>query len=35
MVQDRSILERFNAEDMASTLQFTKDFNLEGTVFQR
>ncbi|KAF3442379.1 hypothetical protein FNV43_RR16295 [Rhamnella rubrinervis] len=35
ITKDRRILERFNAADMASTLQFTKDFNLEGTVFQR
>ncbi|KAF3442376.1 hypothetical protein FNV43_RR16292 [Rhamnella rubrinervis] len=35
ITKDRRILEPFNAADMASTLQFTKNFNLEGTVFQR
>ncbi|XP_048321519.2 gamma-glutamyl hydrolase 2 isoform X2 [Ziziphus jujuba] len=35
LTKDRSILEPFNAADMASSLQFTKDLNIEGTVFQR
>ncbi|XP_077251102.1 gamma-glutamyl hydrolase 2-like [Tasmannia lanceolata] len=33
--KDRNILERFSATDQASTLQFTENTNIEGTVFQR
>ncbi|GLU18045.1 hypothetical protein SLE2022_343670 [Rubroshorea leprosula] len=33
--KDRNILERFSAADQASTLQFMKNINSEGTVFQR
>ncbi|CAL1386330.1 unnamed protein product [Linum trigynum] len=33
--KDNNILESFNAEDQASTLQFVKSINTEGTVFQR
>ncbi|XP_030550126.1 gamma-glutamyl hydrolase 2-like [Rhodamnia argentea] len=33
--EDKSILEEFNAADQASTLQFTRNTNIEGTVFQR
>ncbi|KAL5564916.1 hypothetical protein UlMin_028080 [Ulmus minor] len=33
--KDRNILEPFKASDMASTLQFTENVNIEGTVFQR
>ncbi|XP_065861914.1 gamma-glutamyl hydrolase 2-like [Euphorbia lathyris] len=33
--EDTSILESFNAADQASTLQFMKNINIEGTVFQR
>ncbi|GLT72424.1 hypothetical protein SLA2020_443610 [Shorea laevis] len=33
--KDRNILERFSAADQASTLQFMKNINVEGTVFQR
>ncbi|KAF8409111.1 hypothetical protein HHK36_005184 [Tetracentron sinense] len=33
--KDDDILEEFNAADQASTLQFTRDIKIEGTVFQR
>ncbi|XP_050217104.1 gamma-glutamyl hydrolase 2-like [Mercurialis annua] len=33
--KDGNILESFNAADEASTLQFMKNINIEGTVFQR
>ncbi|OAY28824.1 gamma-glutamyl hydrolase 2 isoform X1 [Manihot esculenta] len=33
--KDNNILESFNATDQASTLQFMKNINMEGTVFQR
>lgn len=33
--KDKKILESFSASDMASTLQFTQNVNIEGTVFQR
>ncbi|KAL3508786.1 hypothetical protein ACH5RR_028187 [Cinchona calisaya] len=33
--KDNNILEQFSAVDQASTLQFTRNINLEGTVFQR
>ncbi|GLT72426.1 hypothetical protein SLA2020_443630 [Shorea laevis] len=33
--KDRNILESFSAADQASTLQFMKNINIEGTVFQR
>ncbi|GKV37101.1 hypothetical protein SLEP1_g45166 [Rubroshorea leprosula] len=33
--KDRNILERFSAADQASTLQFMKNINIEGTVFER
>ncbi|KDP46038.1 hypothetical protein JCGZ_13484 [Jatropha curcas] len=33
--KDNNILESFNATDQASTLQFMKNINIEGTVFQR
>ncbi|EXC10782.1 Gamma-glutamyl hydrolase [Morus notabilis] len=33
--KDNKILESFSASDMASTLQFTQNVNIEGTVFQR
>ncbi|KAK0601489.1 hypothetical protein LWI29_024763 [Acer saccharum] len=33
--KDSEILESFNAADQASTLQFIKNTNIEGTVFQR
>lgn len=33
--KDKKILESFSASDMASTLQFTANVNIEGTVFQR
>ncbi|XP_058095492.1 gamma-glutamyl hydrolase 2-like isoform X2 [Magnolia sinica] len=33
--KDKNILEWFSATDQASTLQFTKNANIEGTVFQR
>lgn len=33
--KDKSILEEFNAADQASTLQFMRNTNIEGTVFQR
>lgn len=33
--EDKSILETFNATDQASTLEFMKNTNIEGTVFQR
>ncbi|XP_051135511.1 gamma-glutamyl hydrolase 2-like, partial [Andrographis paniculata] len=33
--QDRSILERFNARDQASKLQFLQNVNLNETVFER
>ncbi|KAL6999651.1 Gamma-glutamyl hydrolase 2 [Sarracenia purpurea var. burkii] len=33
--KDNNILEPFKATDQASTLQFTKATNIEGTVFQR
>ncbi|XP_059662747.1 gamma-glutamyl hydrolase 2-like isoform X2 [Cornus florida] len=33
--KDNNILETFSAADQASTLQFVKNINIEGTVFQR
>ncbi|KAG2282084.1 hypothetical protein Bca4012_050609 [Brassica carinata] len=33
--QDRGILQRFDAEDNASSLQFVENVNIEGTLFQR
>ncbi|KAF7851315.1 hypothetical protein BT93_L4095 [Corymbia citriodora subsp. variegata] len=33
--KDKSILEEFNAADQASTLQFIRNTNIEGTVFHR
>ncbi|XP_050371093.1 gamma-glutamyl hydrolase 2-like [Argentina anserina] len=33
--KNTKILESFSAADMASTLQFTENTNIEGTVFQR
>lgn len=33
--KDSKILETFNAADQASTLQFMKNTNITGTVFQR
>ncbi|XP_004294089.1 PREDICTED: gamma-glutamyl hydrolase 2 isoform X2 [Fragaria vesca subsp. vesca] len=33
--KNKKILESFSAADMASTLQFTENMNIEGTVFQR
>ncbi|KAL3733921.1 hypothetical protein ACJRO7_023297 [Eucalyptus globulus] len=33
--KDKSILEEFNAADQASTLQYIRKTNIEGTVFQR
>ncbi|GMH14361.1 hypothetical protein Nepgr_016202 [Nepenthes gracilis] len=33
--KDNNILERFHATDQASTLQFVRSANTEGTVFQR
>ncbi|KAF6173351.1 hypothetical protein GIB67_027046 [Kingdonia uniflora] len=33
--KNKDILERFSASDQASTLQFTKNLKIEGTVFQR
>ncbi|KAJ8755694.1 hypothetical protein K2173_022637 [Erythroxylum novogranatense] len=33
--KDSNILEQFSATDQASTLQFMKNVNIEGTVFQR
>ncbi|EOY13442.1 Gamma-glutamyl hydrolase 1 isoform 2 [Theobroma cacao] len=33
--KDRNILESFSAADQASSLQFVKNINIEGTVFQR
>ncbi|KAI3466033.1 hypothetical protein Pfo_022696 [Paulownia fortunei] len=33
--EDKNILEEFNATDQASTLQFMKSININGTVFQR
>lgn len=33
--KDQNILETFSASAQASTLQFTKNANIEGTVFQR
>ncbi|KAI3879803.1 hypothetical protein MKX03_000422 [Papaver bracteatum] len=33
--KDTDILEKFSAQDHASTLQFVKPNNIEGTVFQR
>ncbi|KAF7822610.1 gamma-glutamyl hydrolase 2-like [Senna tora] len=33
--QDNNILEEFSARDQASTLHFTKNANINGTVFQR
>jgi len=33
--QDKRILEEFNAADQASTLQYIRKTNIEGTVFQR
>ncbi|CAA3017634.1 gamma-glutamyl hydrolase 2 [Olea europaea subsp. europaea] len=33
--QDNNILEKFNAADQASTLQFTRNIDINGTVFQR
>ncbi|KAJ9183014.1 hypothetical protein P3X46_006934 [Hevea brasiliensis] len=33
--KNKNILESFNAADQASTLQFMKNANIEGTVFQR
>ncbi|MCL7034842.1 hypothetical protein MKW94_016147 [Papaver nudicaule] len=33
--KDSNILEKFSAQDHASTLQFIKPTNIEGTVFQR
>ncbi|XP_039170771.1 probable gamma-glutamyl hydrolase 3 [Eucalyptus grandis] len=33
--KDKSILKEFNAADEASTLQFMRNTNIEGTVFQR
>ncbi|XWS16865.1 hypothetical protein CRYUN_Cryun33cG0017600 [Craigia yunnanensis] len=33
--EDRNILESFSAADQASSLQFVKNINIEGTVFQR
>lgn len=33
--KNKKILESFNAADMASTLQFSENTNIEGTVFQR
>ncbi|KAG5546050.1 hypothetical protein RHGRI_018279 [Rhododendron griersonianum] len=33
--KDNNILESFKASDQASTLEFTKEMNIEGTVFQR
>ncbi|KAF7851317.1 hypothetical protein BT93_L4097 [Corymbia citriodora subsp. variegata] len=33
--KDKSILEEFNAADQASTLQFIRNANIEGTVFHR
>ncbi|XP_056173502.1 gamma-glutamyl hydrolase 2-like isoform X1 [Syzygium oleosum] len=33
--EDKNILEEFNAADQASTLQFIRNTNIEGTVFQR
>ncbi|KAH0855405.1 hypothetical protein HID58_008045 [Brassica napus] len=32
---DRGILQRFDAEDNASSLQFVENVNIEGTLFQR
>lgn len=34
-LQDKNVLEKFNALDQASTLQFMGSTNIEGTVFQR
>lgn len=33
--EDKNILERFSASDQASTLQFTENIDINGTVFQR
>ncbi|XWS16867.1 hypothetical protein CRYUN_Cryun33cG0017800 [Craigia yunnanensis] len=33
--EDRNILESFSAADQASSLQYVKNINIEGTVFQR
>ncbi|XP_022848501.1 gamma-glutamyl hydrolase 2-like isoform X2 [Olea europaea var. sylvestris] len=33
--KDNNILEKFNAADQASTLQFTRNIDINGTVFQR
>ncbi|CAN8233854.1 unnamed protein product [Cochlearia groenlandica] len=33
--QNRDILERFDAEDNASSLQFVENVNIQGTLFQR
>ncbi|CAM8888128.1 unnamed protein product [Rhodiola kirilowii] len=33
--EDKNILESFSATDQASTLEFMKNANIEGTVFQR
>ncbi|PON72773.1 Peptidase C26, gamma-glutamyl hydrolase [Parasponia andersonii] len=33
--KDRNILESFSASDAATTLEFTSNVNIEGTVFQR
>ncbi|XP_022718041.1 gamma-glutamyl hydrolase 2-like [Durio zibethinus] len=33
--EDRNILESFSADDQASSLQFVKNINIKGTVFQR
>ncbi|XP_058221454.1 gamma-glutamyl hydrolase 2-like isoform X2 [Rhododendron vialii] len=33
--KDNNILESFKASDQASTLEFAKEMNIEGTVFQR
>ncbi|XP_068665086.1 gamma-glutamyl hydrolase 2-like isoform X2 [Aristolochia californica] len=35
IAEDRGVLETFSATDQASTLQFIKNINLEGTVFRR
>ncbi|KAK9174654.1 hypothetical protein WN944_029691 [Citrus x changshan-huyou] len=33
--EDRNILETFDGANQASTLQFVKNINIEGTLFQR
>lgn len=34
-LQDKNVLEEFSAVDQASTLQFTENLNVNGTLFQR